>query len=149
MAASKDCHSATTLSRQTVPVPPFEQGCQLIADANVDAFHAYNPACERERLLQSLHDDDLERMYKQLWYAGRRGNISPLHHQRVLGREIVLTERARLHLIWFERTIYVKRLGDELLNWKYFSDVACHGDPVHQAATGFLASYMHLIQHPI
>ncbi|KAK4955187.1 hypothetical protein LTR10_007382 [Elasticomyces elasticus] len=130
-------------------LPPFEHECQLIPDLYA---HVTNNAsaliAERERLLGSLHEDDLERMHKQLWYAGRIGNISPLHHQKVIRREVVLTENPRLHLVWFEKTIFVKRLGDELLNWKYFSDVVCGDQTVHRVATGFLLSYTCLIQYP-
>jgi hypothetical protein len=103
---------------------------------------------ERERLLQALIDSDLELMHTSLWYAGRIGNISPLHHQRVLRRDIVLTEKLRLHLVWFGKVIYVKRLEDELLNWKYFSTIVCGNELLYQAATGFLLSYMRLIEHP-
>lgn len=87
-------------------------------------------------------------MHKWLWYAGRKGNISPLHHQKVIHREIILTERARLHLVWFGRTIYIQRLSDELLGWTYFSEVVCQDAHIHQAATGFLLSYARPIGYP-
>ncbi|EME39011.1 hypothetical protein DOTSEDRAFT_115852, partial [Dothistroma septosporum NZE10] len=90
----------------------------------------------------------LESIHKQLWYAGRKSNISPLHHQKVIRRDIVLTERASLHLVWFERIIYVKRLNDELLDWTYFSQVLCGDKTLHQAASGFLLSYTRLIEYP-
>lgn len=90
----------------------------------------------------------MELMHKQLWYAGRIGNISALHRQRVLRRDVVLTERARLHLIWYDRTIYIKRLDDELLDWDYFSEVICGDEILYHAAAGFLLSYTYLIQYP-
>lgn len=127
--------------------PPFEQAQQLTYDQAVDINIAQHPVAEHQRLRHSLRDEDLASMHNRLWYAGRKGNISPLHHQKVLRRDIVLTERARLHLVWFDRTIYVKRLEDELLNWEYFSKVVCGDRTVHQAATGFLLSYAKLIQH--
>ncbi|KAK5109058.1 hypothetical protein LTR85_003788 [Meristemomyces frigidus] len=137
-----------TATKRDALLPPFEQQCQLITDQNIDGLSTSDTTAEREGLRQSLRDSDLERMHERLWYAGRRGNISPLHHQRVIRRDIVLTEKARLHLVWFEKTIYVKRLEDELLNWKYFSDVVCGDEIVYQAATGFLLSYAHLVKHP-
>nr|POF14121.1 hypothetical protein CFP56_03145 [Quercus suber] len=127
--------------------PPFEQQCQLIMDQDVDVLSASDMNDERERLRRSILEPDLERMHKQLWYAGRRGNISPLHHQRLIRREIILTEKARLHLVWFEKTIYVKRLENQLLNWKYLSDVVCGNEVVYQAVTGFLLSYARLLEH--
>ncbi|KAK3614247.1 hypothetical protein LTR22_027849 [Elasticomyces elasticus] len=128
--------------------PPFDKARQLTMDQDSNEVTASNLTTERERLQGSLRDIDLELMHSQLWYAGRTGNISPLHHQRVILRNIVLTEKARLHLIWFEKTIYVKRLEDNLMNWRYFSEVICGNEMVHQAATGFLLSYTFLIQYP-
>jgi hypothetical protein len=61
---------------------------------------------EQSRLQRTIRDEVLESMHRQLWYAGRKGNVSPLHHQKVIRREIILTERARLHLVWFDQTIY-------------------------------------------
>jgi len=114
----------------------------------VDQISLYDSVVEHHRLRDSLRDEDLELMHSQLWYAGRIGNISPLHHQKVLRWDIILTERARLHLIWFERTIYIKRLEDKIMNWRFFSDVVCGDSIVHQVATGFLLSYAYLIQYP-
>jgi hypothetical protein len=134
------------VSKGASRVPPFEEEHQLVPTQSVDKVDSYTLISER--LLRSLHDNDLEIMHNALWYAGRIGNISPLHHQKVLRREIILTENPRLHLVWFEKTIYVQTLQDELLNWQYFSDVVCGDEGLHQAATGFLLSYAHLIQYP-
>nr|POF20690.1 hypothetical protein CFP56_73507 [Quercus suber] len=125
MGKSNSNFSVSSATQHSTWRPPFEQQCQLIKDQDLNVPSTRDVAAERERLRRSLHEVDLERMHKQLWYAGRRVNISPLHHQRVIRRDIVLTEKARLHLVWFEKTIYVKRLGDELTNWQYFSDVVC------------------------
>jgi hypothetical protein len=111
----------------------------------------HNNACdleEQDRLQKVLHDDVLESLHKQLWYAGRKGNISQLHHQKVIHRDIILTERAQLHLVWSDKTIYIKRLDEELLNWEYFSKVVCGNEVVHRAASGFLLSYARLIEYP-
>ena len=81
-------------------------------------------------------------------YAGRKSNISPLHHQKVIHRDIVLTERARLHLVWYGKTLYVRRLNDEFLDWDYFSEVACGDEHLYHMAAGFLLSYARLIEYP-
>jgi len=124
--------------------PPFALDNQLIADAIIPS----DLLEEQNRLQKILHDETLESMHKQLWYAGRKGNISPLHHQKVIRGDIVLTERARLHLVWFRKTLYVKRLDDELPSWEYFSNIGCNNEVVHRAASGFLLSYTHLIEYP-
>lgn len=126
--------------------PPFAFACQLVVNTTT-----HNNACdleEQDRLQKVLHDDVLESLHKQLWYAGRKGNISQLHHQKVIHRDIILTERAQLHLVWSDKTIYIKRLDEELLNWEYFSKVVCGNEVVHRAASGFLLSYARLIEYP-
>jgi hypothetical protein len=66
----------------------------------------------------------------------------------VVHREIILTERTRLHLVWYGKTLYVKRLGDEILDWNYFSHVIRSNKRLYRMATGFLLSYTRLIQYP-
>lgn len=128
--------------------PPFSRNNQLCTPHNAIVIDASTTHSERERLQASLQLDDLETMHKWLWYAGRKGNISPLHHQKVIRREIILTERAQLHLVWFGRTIYIQRLSDSLLDWTYFSEIVCGDSRIYQAATGFLLSYARLIEDP-
>jgi len=133
---------------QLALTPPFALDHQLVAKPDGGLTAPSDLHDERKRLLEELQDGVLESIHKQLWYTGRKGNISPLHHQKVIRRDIILTERARLHLVWFEKTIYIKRLDDELLNWEYFSRVVCGDESVHRAASGFLLSYAHLIGYP-
>ena len=90
--------------------------------------------------------DDLNNIYSHLWIAGSHRNISPLHHQRVLLRKIIPSEVARLHLVWFDRNIYVKPLPDSLLDINRCPDTS--SDP-SGSITGFLRSYCSLICHPI
>ncbi|KAF2801233.1 hypothetical protein K505DRAFT_291442 [Melanomma pulvis-pyrius CBS 109.77] len=96
-------------------------------------------------------------MAPRLWimttFSG--ANINPLHRQRVKGREIVVTEESRLHLVWIHNRIFVKPLPQYLLSqafWKTFleegSDRAGYRQsPLCKAATGFLRTYRYLIQH--
>lgn len=78
--------------------------------------------------------------------AGSHGNINSLHHQRVLLRNIIPSELPRLHLVWFDRTIYIKPLPDCLLDAS--SDSHRNPDP-SGLAVGFLRSYCSLIQSPV
>jgi hypothetical protein len=137
-----------TAAKEAALAPPFAKNNHLFTSPGATAVDAYTSYAERALLLASLHEDDLDTMHKWLWYAGRKGNISPLHHQKVIRRDIILTERARLHLVWFGRTIYIQRLNDELLDWNYISEVICRDASIYQAATGFLLSYARLIGYP-
>jgi hypothetical protein len=136
--------SVTKAAEEVMPTPPFTLACQLM----VNTTDPSDLLEEQNRLQKVLHDDTLDSIHKQLWYAGRKGNVSQLHHQKVIRRDIILTERARLHLVWSDKTIYVKRLDDELLDWEYFSKVVCGNEVVYQAASGFLLSYARLIEYP-
>jgi hypothetical protein len=147
MSATSDMESGLKVSeaaKRPMLTPPFALDSQLLPDIVTPS----DVPDEQSRLQRILRNDVLESMHKQLWYAGRKGNVSPLHHQEVIRRDIILTERARLHLVWYDKTIYVKRLDDELLDWKYFSIVVCGNETIYQAATGFLLSYAHLIEYP-
>lgn len=135
-------------AKQTWLKPPYAPDLQLTAAHAARSTSTCDIIVERERLKRTLCEETLERMHHRLWYAGRKGNISPLHHQKVIHREVILTERPRLHLVWYGKTIYIQRLDDELLNWDFFSAIVCGDDVTHQAATGFLLSYARLIEHP-
>lgn len=85
--------------KESVLIPPFARNNQLCTSQNAIVMDASKRRSEREQLQAFLQHDDLVAMHKWLWYAGRKGNISPLHHQKVIRREIILTERAQLHLV--------------------------------------------------
>lgn len=89
---------------------------------------------------------ELNVIHSHLWIAGSHGNISPLHHQRVLLRKIIPSDLSRLHLIWFDRIIYVKPFPDYLLDTSRYSEISF--DP-SGSITGFLRSYCRLICSPI
>lgn len=89
---------------------------------------------------------ELNDIHNHLWMAGSYDNINTLHHQRVLLRNIIPSELPRLHLIWFDRTIYIKPLPDCLLNSSYFSDQSTDSSGL---VVGFLRSYCKLIQYPV
>ena len=93
-------------------------------------------------LMAEFSTTDLNNIHGYLWIAGSHGNISPLHHQQVLLRKIIPSEQARLHLIWFDRNIYVKPLPDYFLDTDRYSVASI--DP-SGSITGFLRSYCSLI----
>lgn len=105
---------------------------------------------------QEVWAKDLEKIAPKLWILSTLSstNISPLHRQRVKGREIIVTEEPRLHLVWFYDRIFIKPLPKYLLSytvWETFfvnneGPLACQ-DEIRRAALGFLRTYRYLIQH--
>ncbi|KAF2478345.1 uncharacterized protein BDR25DRAFT_321366 [Lindgomyces ingoldianus] len=83
------------------------------------------------------------------------GNINPLHRQRVKGREIILTEEPRLHLVWIHHRIFIKPLPRYLLSHRFWETFLAESSDrlgesksnIRNAATGFLRTYRYLIQH--
>jgi hypothetical protein len=100
---------------------------------------------------------DLEVMAPHLWVMSTQSsaNINPLHRQRVKGREIVVTEDPRLHLVWNHDRIFIKPIPRYLLShafWRMFllsksSQLGDHRDAIRKAAMGYLRTYRYLIQH--
>lgn len=99
---------------------------------------------------------NLENIASKLWIMSTPSstNINALNRQRVKGREIIITEEPRLHLVWFYDRIFIKPLPKYLLSytlWATFlvnkdESYVCQ-DEVRRAALGFLRTYRYLIQH--
>ncbi|RDW87440.1 hypothetical protein BP5796_03134 [Coleophoma crateriformis] len=115
-------------------------------------------------LKTDLFSPDLEVMAPYLWMMSTEShsNINPLHRQRVKGREIILTEEPRLHLVWYYDRIFIKPLPEYLTSynfWKIFllSDSLSNPGPTTDtgtakkdlcaAALGYLRTYSYLIRH--
>jgi hypothetical protein len=108
-------------------------------------------------LERELWPHDLETMAPRLWIMTTfsSANINPLHRQHVKGREIIVTEEPRLHLVWIHNRIFIKPLPRYLLSQKFWSLYLDKGssrlgsqrDGLHRAATGFLRTYRYLIRH--
>jgi hypothetical protein len=69
----------------------------------------------------------------------------PLHRQRLIGREIVLTEDPDEHLIWHRSRIFIKPLNAWLLDWWFWEEHICKDINLYRAACGFLVSYTWLV----
>ncbi|KAH8652846.1 hypothetical protein BGZ61DRAFT_500805 [Ilyonectria robusta] len=119
------------------------------------------PCVEKELDLQRLAS-----IHSWLWVAGRLMPPRPLHHQLVLGREIVITERMDMHLVWTTGRMFLKPIPRFLLEpqfWTKYSrgrECGCSSDKdnaqgctqergrdIRQHALGFLFSYAALISH--
>lgn len=88
---------------------------------------------------------ELNDIHGFLGIAGSFDNIAPLHHQKLLQREIFATTASRLHLIWFDRIIFIKPLPNCCMNADYFKTTISANAEVYALASGFLRSYSHLI----
>ena len=130
----------------------------------------------RDPLFEYLENDlctrDLDRMSPNLWLMATRssGSVSPLHHQSVKGRRVIITEDPRLHLLWIDDQIFIKPLPLYLLSHKFWEEYLLpDSSPVAglnqkslpafypernaqkkdlaRAALGFLRTYLLLIQY--
>lgn len=108
----------------------------------------------------------LESIYRMLFLVSNIRNISPLHHQLVKGRHIVITERPDLHLVWYYDRIFIKPVPKCLLNYAFWRAHLLVDDSSFMAvkegrslesmvltnkmrleAQGFLRTYARLIAH--
>lgn len=122
------------------------------------------PGIERELDLHRLAS-----IHSWLWFAGLPMPPRPLHHQVLIGREIVITERLDLHLIWTTGRLFLKPIPRYLLEPSCWTEYLCCAEncnctydeapngptptnlccrrSLRQRALGFLYSYAALISH--
>lgn len=151
------------------PIPPFSQSHQLCRDLDTSASPAAtqhvpghptislsNSDTLSRFLRQELWAADLEAVASRLWIltTPSSANVHPLHQQKVLGREIIVTEDPRLHLVWINNRIFIKPLPLCLLSHLFWTTAFLPPAPLNapqwqlrRAAIGFLRTYRHLIQH--
>lgn len=114
---------------------------------------------------------DLERLtsiHSWLWLAGLPMPPRPLHHQLLLSREIYVTERMDMHLVWTTGRMFLK-LIPRFLEPEFWADYLCCTSTCHcsftedaavqgasqkckrrhlrKNALGFLFSYAALVSH--
>ncbi|KPM38855.1 hypothetical protein AK830_g7713 [Neonectria ditissima] len=103
-------------------------------------------------LRAELSTTRLKRMYPLLFLTSNRENISQLHHQAVMGRDICTTERPDLHLLWHYSRIFIKPVPQCLLSYSFWEKHLSRakdedGDELSLEAMGFLRTYSRLIVH--
>ena len=97
-------------------------------------------------------------MAPYLWMMSLRSstNISPLHRQRVKGREILISEDPKLHLVWLQSRIHIKPLPKYLLSYAFWDIYLSpqtsplrpqSRDRICRAALGYLRTYYYLIKY--
>ena len=99
---------------------------------------------------------DLESMARFLWVmtTPSSANVNSLHQQRVKGREIIITEDPRLHLVWIHDRIFIKPIPVYLMSrafWDIFilnenSTLGIRRGAIRKAALGYLRTYVYLIR---
>jgi hypothetical protein len=162
-----------TLSTSSIfrfTMPPFLKASQLVHDlepqpgASQSTTLPGQPSIPLDDLSltskfleDDLWSDDLERIAPRLWIMTTTpsANVNPLHHQRVKGREIIVTEDPRLHLVWIHDRIFVKPIPRYLLSHAFWerhldqkpSSLGDGQSNLRAAATGFLRTYRYLIRH--
>ncbi|KAK7423678.1 hypothetical protein QQX98_000868 [Neonectria punicea] len=105
-----------------------------------------------EFLKAELSTTRLKRIYALLFLVSNRENISQLHHQIVMGREIYITERPDLHLLWHYNRIFIKPVPQCLFSYEFWEKYMYQakdedGDNLIFDAMGFLRTYSRLIVH--
>jgi len=82
-------------------------------------------------------------------------NVSPIHHQHVKGRQIIVTEDPRLHIVWIYNRIFIKPIPYYLLShafWECYllnpaSPLGEYRDLVKRSALGYLRTWIWLIKY--
>lgn len=108
-------------------------------------------------LCQEYCVTDLDSVSSKLWTLTTPSstNIPALHSQRVRGRDIVITEDPRLHLLWIGNRIFVKPLPVYLLSYTFWNEYllpltflpGAQQQEICKAALGYLRTYRFLIKH--
>lgn len=145
--------------------PPFSKGHQLCHDYDQGlaglpvqpSVSLTNSNALTHFLVQEYCARDLESVASHLWILTTQSsaNVSSLHRQKVKGRDIVVTEDPRLHLVWINDRIFIKPLPSYLLSHEFWdkhliSSASPQGSSqreIRKAALGYLRTYHYLIKH--
>ena len=119
------------------PKPDAVPGYPFVTDSDVNKF-----------LEDQLLTPKLDHLSSWLFLAAtpKSSHISSLHHRRVRGCEVVVTEFARLHLVWTHNRIFIKSIPDYLTDEDFVEQHISNDPDLKKAMSGFLRSYASLIQ---
>jgi hypothetical protein len=89
----------------------------------------------------------LDSIQKYLWIVGYARPVRPLYMQKVMRREIIVTEDPEEHLLYEYKVIFIKRLPSYLLCYGFWENNLCKDDALYKSASGLLLSYTWLIRY--
>jgi uncharacterized membrane protein len=81
--------------------------------------------------------------------AGRPLRAQPLHRYKMLGMEMVPTDRHDLHLLKYSNKLILKPLPEYLLDYDFWQTHICGTKWMHESASGFLLSYIWILTTPL
>jgi hypothetical protein len=126
--------------------PPMDDGdLPAIFRSTLDKHTLIWPSSDYQ---QFLHDDlsveRVEDVQSHLWLVGRPYPARALNIQKVLGREIISTTDASLHLVWTSKKIHVKALPRYMTSSSFYDANLAPPRP-YGPALGLLFTYMTLV----
>ncbi|KAL7945778.1 hypothetical protein V8C42DRAFT_352777 [Trichoderma barbatum] len=140
---------------------PFEESNDELQDLLPATYHYHKLNGYRKRrcvadpsdnvphfLASELSLKGLESMLKHLWLAGAKRPPAQLHYHAALGREITVTDRIDLHLMWNANgRIFIKPIPRFLLSSKFWADYLSGSEHSNErkVALGLLYTYACLI----
>ena len=86
-------------------------------------------------------------LYSWLWVAGLPVPARSLQRQRMMNRNIYLTERPDEHIVWYHDRLFLKPLPHYLLCYDFWVSHLCANASIHRSACGLLLSYAWLVEY--
>jgi hypothetical protein len=85
-----------------------------------------------EVLYKEFYALDLETIVPYLWVMLTQSSsyVSPLHQQGIKGRNILVTEDPRLHLVWIHNRIFIKPIPKYLLSYFFWETYLLRKPPI-------------------
>ncbi|KAK3325842.1 hypothetical protein B0H66DRAFT_140831 [Apodospora peruviana] len=165
---STPTNTAVATSNNASPPPPPDFSALLPASRRTNQEDLVRPSLNVGSLFDELCTKRMDDVIKYLWMVGRPMPPRPLHYQRLLSRDVFITERMDMHLVWTEGRIFIKPVPRLLLEPRFWTDVltcggsqggcsTCGSSPVTEeecgkrkiwrSSLGFLLSYCALIAY--
>ena len=112
-------------------------------------------------LEKEFYSLDMDRAAPRLWWMAKqdKASISALHRQKVKGRNIVISEDPKLHLVWIYDRVFIKPLPKYILSHAFWRDYlganSMNGEKeearqvrrTRAAALGYLRTFRYLVKH--
>lgn len=145
------------LTTSPILVPPFAENERILEEKDLvlpGTYHFNRKIISIDKNVVSsvkkymacdLDVTRLNKIHKHLWLAGLPSASRALHNQVRVGREVIITENADLHIVWRDNVLTLKPLPDYLLSHATWIDILCKDEDLYRSARGFLYSYTWLI----